>query len=101
MKRGYIGIAGQPVRLPEGQRRGGESEEALLVVGVSGDGPAAKAGVLVGDVILALDDHAITAPEELLDLLANDRAGKIATLKVLRGGTAIDVPVTVGERPAS
>src|SRR5437870_962893 len=61
MKRGYIGIAGQPVRLPEGQHVEGR-EEALLVVGVSGDGPAAKAGILVGDVILAFDGHAITAP---------------------------------------
>src|SRR6266550_3228399 len=80
MKRGYIGIAGQPVRLPDNQRGADGREEALLVVGVSAGGPAAQAGMLVGDLILALDGHAITAPEELLDLLAGDRVSKTATL---------------------
>jgi S1-C subfamily serine protease len=101
MKRGYIGIAGQPARLPEGQGGVGDRGEALLVVGVSADGPAAKAGVLIGDVILALDGHPIGGPEDLLDLLASDRVGKTATLHVLRGGAPIDISVTVGERPAS
>jgi S1-C subfamily serine protease len=101
MKRGYIGIAGQPVRLPENQRGADGREEALLVVSVSAGGPAAQAGMLVGDLILALDGHAITAPEELLDLLAGDRVGKSATLQVLRGGKPVDLAVTVGERQAS
>ena len=101
MKRGYIGIAGQPARLPESQRAANGPEDALLVVGVSADGPAAKAGVLVGDLIVALDGQAIAAPEDLLDLLAGDRVGKTATLSVLRGGTPVELAVTVGERQAS
>jgi S1-C subfamily serine protease len=100
MKRGYIGIAGQPVRLPESQRAGGR-EEALLVCGVIADGPAAAAGVLVGDVILALDSQPIASPEDLLDLLAGDRVGKAARLQILRGGTPQELAVTVGERQAS
>jgi S1-C subfamily serine protease len=101
MKRGYIGIAGQPVRLPDGQRGADGSEEALLVVGVNGDGPAAKAGVLVGDVIRSLDGHAVTSPEDLLDLLVGDRVGSTAALGILRGGTAKELTVTIGERQAS
>jgi len=100
MKRGYIGIAGQPVRLPDNQRADGR-EEALLVSGVVGEGPAAAAGVMVGDVILALDSQPITSPEDLLDLLAGDRVGKAARLRILRGGTPVDLAVTVGERQAS
>jgi S1-C subfamily serine protease len=100
-KRGYIGIAGQPARLGDAQRGGEEREHALLVVGVAGDGPAAKAGVLVGDIILALDGHVIQGPDDLLDLLAGDRVGKTATLRILRGGTPTDVTVTIGERSAS
>ena len=99
MTRGYIGIAGQPARLPDSQGGTGDRREALLVVGVSADGPAAHAGVLVGDVILALDDHPISAPEDLLDLLAGDRVGKAAKLHLLRGGSPIDLSITVGERP--
>ena len=100
-KRGYIGIAGQPVRLADAQRSADEREHALLVVGVSPDGPAAKAGVLVGDIILAVDGHPIQSPEDLLDLLASDRVGTAATLQLLRGGTPTEVAVTIGERPAS
>jgi S1-C subfamily serine protease len=98
MKRGYIGIAGQPVHDIQGGT--GDRRDALLVVAVTADGPAARAGVLVGDIILALDGQAIGAPEDLLDLLAGDRVGKPATLQVLRGGAPADVKVTVGERPA-
>src|SRR5438477_1213916 len=49
LKRGYLGIAGQPVDLQEGQRT------ALLVVGVTTDSPAAAAGLLIGDVMLTFD----------------------------------------------
>jgi len=97
---GYIGVAGQQVQLPEGQRPDGR-DEAVLVIAVNRDGPAAKAGVLVGDLILALDGQPITSPDDLLDLLTGDRVGKAATLRILRGGAAKEVPVTVGERGAS
>jgi S1-C subfamily serine protease len=97
---GYIGVAGQQVQLPEGQRTDGR-DEAVLVIAVNRDGPAAKAGVLVGDVILALDGQPITTPDDLLDLLTGDRVGKAATLRILRGGSATELAVTVGERGAS
>lgn len=100
LKRGYLGIAGQPVRLPENQRVGGR-EQALLVVGVTDRGPASAAGIMVGDVILSLDGHATDSPEDLLDLLADDRVGRPVTLQVLRGGSTTELSVTVGERPAS
>ena len=99
MKRGYLGIAGQPVTLPEAQREQAEHrEEALLVVAVTAASPAAVAGLLVGDIILALDGQPIESPEDLLDLLVGDRVGRGATLQVLRGGAARDIVVTVGQR---
>src|SRR5215470_490736 len=100
LKRGYLGIGGQPVRLPESQRSGGAGE-ALLVVAVSADAPAARAGILIGDVILAADGQTIGSPEELLDWLTGDRVGTTATLRLLRGGKPTEVPVTIGERRAS
>ena len=100
VKSGYIGIAGQQVQLPEGQRSEGR-DEALLVIGVSGDGPAAKAGVMVGDVIVSFDGQPVTSPDDLLDLLTGERIGKTTAVGILRGGTAQTVPVTVGERGAS
>ena len=99
LKRGYLGLAGQPVALPEGQRGADGRERALLVVGVNAASPASAAGVLVGDVLLEFDDQAIESPEELLDLLLGDRVGRTVSLKVLRGGTVAELSVTVGERP--
>jgi S1-C subfamily serine protease len=99
LKRGYLGLAGQPVALPEGQRGADGREQALLVVGVTSGSPASKAGVLVGDVLLEFDGHAVESPEELLDLLLGDRVGKAVALKLLRGGAVTQATVTVGERP--
>ena len=100
MKRGYLGIAGQPVMLPEAQRADADhGEDALLVTAVTTGSPAARAGLLVGDVIRALDGHPIESPEDLLDLLVGDRVGRDVTVRVLRGGTPRDIVVTVGERP--
>ena len=62
--------------------------------------PAAAAGVLVGDVLLEFDGTPIHSPDDLLDLLVGDRVGRSVTLRALRGGTPIDLAVTVGERPA-
>ena len=100
LKRGYLGIAGQPVTLPENQQGAKGRDQALLVVGVTAGSPAAAAGLLVGDVLLEFDGHAIESPEDLLDLLVGDRVGREVALRVLRGGAATDVTVTVGERPA-
>jgi S1-C subfamily serine protease len=101
MKRGYLGIAGQPVTLPETQRGDADQrDEALLVTAVTSGSPASGAGLLVGDLILAFDGHPVESPETLLDLLVGDRVGRKATLHVLRGGAARDIVVTVGERPS-
>jgi S1-C subfamily serine protease len=100
LKRGYLGLAGQPVRLQEDQQGAQGRDEALLVVGVTTGSPAAQAGLLVGDIILDFDGQAVESPEDLLDLLLGDRVGRQVPLRILRGGRPIDAAVAVGERPA-
>jgi len=100
VKRGFLGLAGQPVRLPEKQRAG-DRDTALLVVGVTSGGPADAAGILVGDIVLRADDRPVASPEELLDLLSITAPGRTLQIEVLRGGTTVSVPVVVGERPSS
>ena len=85
IKRGYLGLAGQPVELPEGQRGSNGRDQALLVVGVTSQSPAAAAGVLVGDVLTEFDGHPIESPEDLLDLLLGDRVGRKVTLQSSAG----------------
>jgi len=101
LKRGYLGIAAQPVSVPDKQRGDSAQAEGLLVVGVKPSSPADAAGVLVGDILLAFDEHLLTSPEELLDLLVGDRVSRPATLRVLRGGKPVSVPVTIAERTAA
>ena len=77
LKRGYLGLAGQPVApCRETSASAIGRDEALLVVGVTAGSPAAAAGVLVGDVLLEFDGHAVDSPEDLLDLLLGDRVGR-------------------------
>jgi S1-C subfamily serine protease len=59
--------------------------------------PAAAAGLLVGDLLIALNDQALDSPDRLLEALAASPAGS-ARLRVLRGGRALDVPVDIGEK---
>ena len=98
MRRGYLGIAGQPVTLPDVQRGEGRAE-ALLIVGVTDGSPAAAAGLLVGDVLVAIDAKPVESPQDLMDRLLETQIGRPASLRVLRGGAVVDVAVTVGERP--
>ena len=98
LKRGYLGIAAQPVSIPEKQRSAAQNAEALLVVAVKDGSPAADAGLLVGDLLVSLDGVALGSPEDLLDLLVGDRVGRPVVMKVLRGGAPVDVSVTAGER---
>ena len=86
------------VRVSEKQRDAAGTAEALLVVAVKEGTAAAEAGLLVGDLLLSLDGRPLASPEELLDLLVGDRVGRPVVVRVLRGGAAVDVTVTVRER---
>lgn len=98
VKRGYLGIAAQTVSVPEKQKAAAGASEALLVMSVKDGTPAEQAGVLVGDLLLAIDDQKVASPDELLDLLAGDRVGRSVRLQILRGGSPIGVDVTVAGR---
>lgn len=97
-KQGYLGISSFPVRLPSAQRGDRQQPGGLLVNGVLDGGPAAAAGVLVGDVLLAFDGAAVEDPEALLTMLRGDRIPRESKLTLLRGGDVREVSVTVGER---
>jgi S1-C subfamily serine protease len=67
-------------------------------MGVKSASPADAAGVLVGDILLALDDHPLATPEDLLDLLVGDRVSRPASLQLIRGDRVVSVTVTIAER---
>jgi S1-C subfamily serine protease len=98
VQRGYLGIVTQPVRLPAalGEQLG--QETALLLSSVQPGSPADHAGLVLGDVLLAFDGAPLRHPGELLPLLEEEKIGHESTLKVLRGGEAREVRITVGAR---
>jgi S1-C subfamily serine protease len=98
IKRGFLGISSQPVQLPEGQRAGQSQEQGLLVVQVHTGSPAAQGGLLVGDILVALDNQPVGDTDDLQSLLTGDRVGKAVPVSIIRGGTLQAVAVTVGQR---
>ena len=98
--RGYLGVAGQTVRLTGPQHAEGGPATALLVIALTPDSPAERAGLLIGDVVTTFDGIAIDSADRLLEALTADRVGRAVPIRVLRGGTPLDVSVTVGKRPA-
>jgi S1-C subfamily serine protease len=97
-KRGFLGVAGQPVTLSSRQRDAAGGEGGVLVVGLTADGPADRGGLLVGDVLIAFDGSPIASTDDLVHLAGGDRIGRAVPVRVLRGTAVQDVTVTVGER---
>ena len=99
-KQGFLGVSSMPVAIPERQRAGRSESVGLLVNQVTRQSPADAAGLLVGDVIVAFDGEPVHDGEELVTRLRGNRIGKAVPVTVLRGASAVDVSVTVGERPS-
>ena len=98
IKRGYLGISSQFVELPTSQRAGRDQEHGLLIVKVDDTSPAQQGGILVGDILVALDGHQINDAEELQLLLVGDRVGKEIPVEVMRGNALQTLQVTIGQR---
>lgn len=100
VRRAYLGITSQPVRLPDALRQALASQQraGLMIVGVEPGSPAEKAGLLLGDVLIALAGKPVQSPEDLQAALATTTVGKPTTATIVRGGQRQDLTVTPGER---
>jgi S1-C subfamily serine protease len=98
VKRGYLGILSQPVRLPDTQRLGLTQRGGLLVVGVEEGSPAGQGGLIIGDIVATLDGQPVEDTEDLLALLTGERVGREVPVQVIRGGELQTLQVKVGER---
>jgi len=98
MKRGYLGVSTQRVKLPDDLREQLGQKSGLLIVSVESGSPAATAGLTLGDTIVTLDNEKVRDHDDLLALLTGDRVGTAVPLGVLRGGQVQPMQVTIGER---
>jgi S1-C subfamily serine protease len=98
--RGYLGAGLQPVRLgraaedaqPSGGGRG------ILVVSIDPDGPAARAGLLVGDIVTTWNAKPVERVREVMRFLSPDSVGHPVDLGLLRGGAPTALKIVIGER---
>ena len=95
-RRPRLGVRVLPVELPPSLRRVNPvaPEAGLMIAAVEGDGPAERAGLLVGDVLLGVGDETPDAVEALLDAIA--RSEDAVRLRVMRGGRISFVDVNPG-----
>ena len=98
--RAYLGVAMQPARLTNAlvERLGVDDPRGVLVVMVESDSPADRAGLLVGDLIVAAAGNPVAEPQDVAELLGGERVGAALELSVVRGGERRPLTVTVGER---
>lgn len=98
VRRGYLGVGAQPVRLPGSLRDTLGQETGLLLASIEPDSPAEKGGLLLGDTIVGLDGEPVRHLDDLLALLSGDRIGKAVAVKIVRGGEVREVKVTLAEK---
>lgn len=101
--RGYLGLGMQPVRLPRKLRESLKlsSETGIMIMRVEPEGPAERAGVTLGDVLVALDASPVGDIDDVQAYLSGEQIGKPVKASFIRGGTLAELVIAVGERPAA
>lgn len=98
VRRGFLGIGAQSAKVPASLAEHAGQEKGLLVVSVEADGPADKGGLMLGDLVLALNGDAVAEVDELQAKLTGEWVGKPLPIKIIRGGQPREIAVVVGER---
>jgi S1-C subfamily serine protease len=97
---GYLGIRSQPVPLsPDIQAALGRDQYyGLLLVGIEEDSPAASGGLMIGDILVGIDNQPLADPDDLLIRLTGNLVGKPTPIEIVRAGQPQTVSVRIGER---
>ena len=99
VSRGWIGVQIQPVTSDIAESLGLKGTEGALVAEPQADSPAAKAGILSGDVITAVNGHAVKDAHDLARQIGSMTPGATAKLTVWRKGEEKSFSLTLGEVP--
>jgi len=99
--RGYLGLGMYPLRLPANLRTSLNlpGEGGIMVVAVESASPAEKAGLMIGDVLVALDGAAVRDTDEVQSFLGGERVGKPVSATIVRAGSLKELTIVVGDRP--
>lgn len=97
--RGWLGVALRPVVVPDELREAAGETTGLMVMSLSPDGPAHKAGVVPGDIVLSVDGASARRLRGVLAHLGSDSVGNSVSLRLIRGGAVVTVEAEITERP--
>ncbi|MGH7054653.1 MAG: S1C family serine protease [Stellaceae bacterium] len=99
VERGWLGVALHPVALPQDIAAAAGQDRGLIVLRLTADGPAAKAGLLVGDILIAVGDSPALQTSEVARRLGPDSIGREIALRLVRAGAMTGLSATVMARP--
>jgi len=99
--RGWLGVALHPVAVPDALRETAGQPSGLMVMSLVEDGPAAKAGIVAGDIVLSVNDAAASGFRRIAGQFAADSIGRKAALRVIRGGNVLLLDAMIEARPGA
>jgi S1-C subfamily serine protease len=99
--RGWLGVAFQAVAVPDPLQDQAGQPSGLMVLSIVAGGPAAKAGVMPGDIVLTVDGISTTRVRRLIPRLGSESVGRPADLRLLRGGALVTLQAVIEARPAA
>jgi S1-C subfamily serine protease len=99
MPRGWLGVGLQSVVVPEDLQEAAGQGRGAMVLNLVADAPAARAGVMAGDILLAVDSFAFGQNRRLSAVLRPERIGEAVEVRLLRAGEPKTVSVVIGARP--
>src|SRR5690242_3447499 len=98
--RGWLGLALQPVLVPEALQAESGQPQGLMIMSVSKDGPAARANLHAGDILVKIASESVTSPTAVAQYLGPESVGKQVELHLIRAEKPFSISVTVGVRPS-
>lgn len=98
IRRGYLGVGAHPVRLPQNLWARAGTEGGLIFLTIEPDGPADRAGLMMGDVLVSLGGQPLHSIEELMGYLGDEKVEAQVQARVLRAGEVRELPITLGKR---
>jgi S1-C subfamily serine protease len=98
--RGWLGVALHPVAVPDALHAEAGQPAGAMVMSIAAGGPAAKAGIVAGDIVLTVNGAPARSLRRIAAELTGERIGRSAELRVIRGGAVLSLQASIEERPA-
>jgi S1-C subfamily serine protease len=99
VERGWLGLALQPVLVPEELRAEAGHAHGLMVMRIANGSPGAQAGVLSGDILVTLDREGVSRPSTVAQHLGPESVGRSIELRLIRAGKLVALTATIAARP--